>query len=128
LAKLSPHVSWHDNYSEFIARTNPSMAKGIFSSNLWSGSAVFKCPDSTIDGNIKYSDNEIIPAMPADPFVGHNNVKGALASIIQSGQSYYDDAVVTKYKVNNVPLKINTKVFPTMTQLTWGLEIDGNKK
>ena len=100
-----------------MARTNPSLAKGIFSSMLWSGSAIFKCPDDTIDGSLQYSDNQLVSAMPADPFVGINNVKGAISSILSRGQLYYDQALVTKYTVNNVPLKINTNVNPAMKQL-----------
>ena len=116
-AKLSPHVQWFDNYSDFVARTNPSLDKGIFSSCLWTGSAIFECPDATIDSSLQYSDNQLVPAMPANPFVGINNVKGAISAIILRGPSYYELAMVTKYTVNNVPLKINTNVYPAMTGL-----------
>jgi hypothetical protein len=113
-----PHVTWVDNFSKFMARQVPTVAKGIFSSCLWAGEAAFECDpnqDAAFDMQIKILPNrKVKPAMPDDLLTHKDRIVNGLKHVLTNSRNYYDRSLVLKYDVRSIPLKVNTKVFPEM--------------
>ena len=118
LVKEGPHVTWVDNFSKFMARSVPTVAKGIFSSCLWTGEAVFECTNKSLDMAIKLDQRgEVIPAMPNNVLGNQQRVTEGIQYVLSSCRSYYDVSLVKKYDVRNIPLKIDTKRYPNMKRV-----------
>ena len=103
-----PHFLWWDNFSKNIARYCPSLHKGVYTSCLWTGSAVFACPDfDTIDHRVKRDeDDNVIPAMPDNLMEHRESVMRGLKQVFWQGRSRYSESLAYKHQVNVVPLKI----------------------
>ena len=103
-----PHFLWWDNFSKNIARYCPSLHKGVYTSCLWTGSAVFACPDfDTIDHRVKRDeDDNVIPAMPDNLMEHRESVMRGLKQVFGQGRSRYSESLAYKHQVNVVPLKI----------------------
>ena len=98
---------WIDNFSKTLARQCPSMSKGVYSSCLWTGMAVFSDDrHAGLDGTVQMADGRPVPAMP-DNIVQHSElVMAGLKFVHSEGRDYLHRSLVHKYGVNNIPLKI----------------------
>ena len=104
---------WIDNFSKFVSRSIPTVERGVFSQCLWTGVSLFDCPDATIDVAVKYDDDHnMIPAMPPHILLNQEVVQHTLHTVLQMGPRYYDQSLVKRYDVRNVPLKVDSKRFP----------------
>ena len=108
---------WVDNFSKFISRSIPTADKGIFSQCLWTGVSIFTLPgDGSNDGvsdDVKFDVNgRVVPAMPADLLQHRDDVTAAVHHVLTLGTNYLDVAAVSRYDVRNVPLKVDTNIFP----------------
>lgn len=103
-----PHFLWWDNFSKNIARYCPSLEKGVYTSCLWTGSAVFACPEhDELDHRvIRNNADEVIPAMPDNLLEHQHSVMRGLQQVFQQGRSRYAESLVYQHEVNVVPLKI----------------------
>ena len=108
---------WIDNFSKIISRSVPSFNGGVFSQCLWTGSALFNHPDSNIDDKVKYSDGQVVAAMPDDLFNHKDYVMSVIKYMTDRGRTYFDKSLVKKYTINNVPLKVNIQKFPQMSEI-----------
>jgi hypothetical protein len=109
------HYIWVDNFSKTIARTIPTLAKGVYSSMLWTGGALFVNPDPLMDDSVRVDAvGEIIPAMPNSLLDGRRVVQTAVTQILAEGKVYLKNSLVHKYTVNMIPPKIDTKQHPEM--------------
>ena len=109
-----PHVIWLDNFSKIIARSVPSLRGGVFSQCLWTGVALFTHPNPNINDKIRYSDNNVIPAMPDSIFTHRESVIDTIKYVIGNDHDYFQRSLVNKYQVNNIPLKVDVKRYPDM--------------
>jgi len=112
-----PHVLWIDNFSKHIARSIPSTDKGVYSSCLWTGVAVFAHPNKTIDNSVKVVNGVVRSAMPDDIFSVRSSVRYNLSYIMNEDENYYDQSLVKKYNINSIPLKVDVKQFPEMSNV-----------
>ena len=113
-----PYVSWWDNFSKFHRRSVPDLKNDVFSSCLWTGVTVNEYTGPVVDVGIRHDDQkDVIPAMPDDLFAHLHIVKQGISMIYDGGKSMYDTSLVKKYSVNNIPLKIDTKVFPNLAPI-----------
>ena len=105
---LYPHMLWWDNFSKNIARYCPTLGGGVYSSCLWTGSAVFSSPEFRhLDSSVKFDpDGAVIPAMPEDLFANRFAVLQGLTRVFQQGRSRYSYSLSYKHQVHVVPLKI----------------------
>ena len=55
--------------------------------------------------------------MPDNMFVHTNSVKTAIQYFVGHGQCYYDQSLVVKYQINNVPLKVDVDKHPEMKNI-----------
>ena len=102
---------WLDNFSKFVAKSVPTARKGVVSSCLWTGKAVFQNADMhNLTSRLQYNGNEIVPAMPDDILTHKHEVMVAIDFVMQGIRTYYDRSLVRRYDIRNVPPKINTKV------------------
>ena len=109
------YVQWWDNFSKFNSRSVPTVLKDVFASCLWTGVTVNEYTGRNVDVNIRLDPTgEVIPAMPNDLFDYQTVVVGSIAHIHDEGRKYYDKSLVVKYDVLNVPLKVDTKLFPAV--------------
>lgn len=117
-----PHITWLDNFSKFVSRSIPTLDQGLYSSCLWTGEAVFHCDDldENISDAIKFNAmGEVVPAMPDELLsdsVKHS-VQNALQYVHSQGRHFFEDSLVNRYNINNVPLKIDTVRYPEMKQI-----------
>ena len=96
-----------DNFSKTLARQCPSMAKGVYSSCLWTGMAVFSDPrHADLDDTVQMVDGRPVPAMPDDIVQYKEQVMVGLKFVHLQGRCYLRRSLVHKYGVNNIPLKI----------------------
>ena len=108
-----PHFMWIDNFSKFLARSIPTLAKGLFSSCLWTGHAAFPCANTLISDEVRYDDQKnVIPAMPDDLLQHQDGITSLLTQVLAEGSKLYDSSLVKQFDVRNVPLKIDTTRFP----------------
>ena len=98
---------WLDNFSKTLARQCPSIAKGVYSSCLWTGMAVFSDPrQAGLDDRVQRVNGRAIPAMP-DRITQHSQqVLDGLRFVHAEGRNYLHRSLVQKFGVNNIPLKI----------------------
>ena len=109
---------WVDNFSKFIARQVPTTGKGIFSSCLWTGVAVFECDNQQLDLSIKRSPNGTVrPAMPNDLLANRRSVVDGIKQVLRGSRNYYDVSLVQKYDVRCIPLKVNTKIHTNVAHI-----------
>ena len=103
-----PHFLWWDNFSKNIARYCPSIARGVYTSCLWTGSAVFAGAEhEVLDHRVRRNNaNEVIPAMPDNLLEHQPSVMRGLQRVFGQGRSRYAESLVYKHQVNLVPLKI----------------------
>ena len=110
-----PHVLWYDNFSKFRAHSIPTVKKNVFSECLWTGVSVNEHPDPDLDMKLRFdADNNLIHAMPSDIFECKHDVHTGIMTIYAEGSRYFEQSIVNRYKVNNVPLKIDVQRFPEM--------------
>ena len=108
------HFIWVDNFSKFMARSVPTLNSSVYSSCLWTGMAAFSC-DTQFDTTIAHDvEGNTVPAMPDDLFQYAPTVKAAIHWTVNNSRTYYDQSIVKRYDVRNVPPKIDTKRWPTM--------------
>ncbi len=105
---------WLDNFSKIFSKSVPSLQGGVFSQCLWTGVALFTHPDVTIDDTIKYDEHQVIPAMPDNMFIHQDTVSDTIQFMVEEGCEYFAKSLVYEYSVNNVPLKVDTKRYPSM--------------
>ena len=58
----------------------------------------------------------VVPAMPSDLFAHQALVLQAIDEIYNEGKECYDKSLVKRYDVVNVPLKVDTKRFPSLAE------------
>ena len=106
---------WWDNFSKFHGRQVPTVKKDIFASCLWTGVTVNEYIGPPVDVSIRYDAvGAVIPAMPDDLFVQQGRMLQGIGEIYAEGKEFYDKSMVKKYDIVNVPLKVDTKRFPTL--------------
>lgn len=118
----SPHVIWLDNFSKFKAHSIPTIRKDIFASCLHTGMTVNEYVQQLDDGKQNKvsmqvqltEEKEVIPAMPDDLMSFSESVMPSIKQVYDMGTSYYSESLVLKYDINNIPLKIDVKVFPEL--------------
>lgn len=112
------HVMWWDNFSKILSRSVPSIHSGIFSQCLWTCMAAFRYRgDVRVSIDVVRSDNEIVPAMPADILMYKNNVKQGITWVMTNSRRLYDDSLVRSYDINNIPPKVNVNVHTQLRQV-----------
>lgn len=112
------HYIWVDNFSKTVARTIPTLAKGVYTSMLWTGGALFVNPDPFMDDSVRVDAvGEIIPAMPNSLLDGSRVVSAAVTQILAEGKEYLAKSLVHKYTINMIPPKIDTKQHPEMKSI-----------
>lgn len=106
--RAGPHTLWIDNFSKNSGYQIPDLAKGVFASSLWTGSALKQYPHN-IDLRPKLNDDgDMIPIMPDDPFVHALRLQRVFNTYIKQPQNpmmRHATSMVAKWQVNNVPLK-----------------------
>ena len=111
------HVRWIDNFSKMFRKQVPD-AQHVYHSCLWTGTAVFVCEDPNISTDLcTQPDGTVVPAMPDDITEFQDDVFNAVQYIVNNSRKYYDDSLVLKYDVRNVPPKIDTKRFPHLAHV-----------
>ena len=94
-------MRWLDNFSKCYAVAMQSVASGAFRDCAWTGDAfkVYVGPD--VDISLRS------PGMPDDVFSPRNmaNTRRRMVEISGTGWLLYDNSMVKKFNVNNVPLK-----------------------
>ena len=107
-----PNVRWLDNFSKMFRKQIPDSAH-VYNSCLWTGTAIFICEDISISTDlILRPDGSILPGMPDDITEFRDAVVEAVTYIIDNSRSYYDQSLVLKYDVRNIPPKVDTKRHP----------------
>ena len=107
------HFLWIDNFSKFIARSIPTTDKGVYSQCLWTGVAVFHSDKTTYSDEIKYDEyKQMVPAMPGNLLQHRPSVETTVRNVLTFGNECYDNSLVCKFDVRNIPLKIDTNEYP----------------
>ena len=76
------------------------------------------CEDPNISTDLyTQPDGTVLPAMPDDITEFQDDVLNAVQYIVNNSRKYYDDSLVLKYDVRNVPPKIDTKRFPHLAHV-----------
>ena len=115
----SGHYSeWWDNFSKFMARQVPTIKKDIFASCLWTGVTVNEYVGPPVDVSVQFdATGEVIPAMPNDLFAHQALLFQGIDDIYKEGREYYNNSLVKRYDVVNVPLKVDTTRFPGLADV-----------
>lgn len=91
------------------------MDKSVFSTCLWTGVSLFACTDPGVSDRVVLDQNDrVVPAMPNNILLYQEAVYQALQFFANKGYRQYDNSLVVRYDVRNIPLKIDTKRFPNM--------------
>jgi hypothetical protein len=85
---------------------------GSYNQCLWTGVAIFSHPNPNIDDSVKYSDGDVISAMPDSILTHQSTVRDTIRYVIDKDMYYFDESLVKKYQVNNIPLKVDSKKYP----------------
>lgn len=112
-----PHYLWIDNFSKTLARSIPTMAKDVYSSNLWTGIAVFGSPSFVGVDNVRYANGDVVDAMPKDLFGTADSVTAALKYVHEENKLLFNESMVNRYRITNIPMKVDTKLYPHMKEL-----------
>ena len=112
--KQSAHVLWYDNFSKFHAHSVPTLRKDVFSSCLWTGVTINEYIGPEVNMDVKFNNNSVVPAMPVNILDQQATVHRWVMSMYGLGKEYYDESMVKKYNINNIPLKINLKRYPNL--------------
>ena len=108
-------AQWWDNFSKFQARQVPTVRKDIFASCLWTGVTVNEYSGPPVDVSVRHDDNgAVIPAMPDDLFAHQAKMLLAFDEIYKEGKEFFNNSLVKRYDIVNVPLKVDTKRFPNL--------------
>jgi hypothetical protein len=111
------HVRWIDNFSKVFRKQIPDSAH-VYNSCLWTGTALFVCDDPTISTDLVMQLNgNVLPGMPNDITEFKQEVTDAVSYIVNNSRKHYDDSLVLKYDVRNIPPKIDTKRFPHLAHV-----------
>ena len=106
-------VQWWDNFSKFTRKSVPTISKDVFGTCLWTGVTVNAYEGPVVDISVRRDQaGVIVPAMPENLFEHQTTIIDSIKYIYNEGMDYYDRSKVKKYDVINIPLKIDTKVFP----------------
>lgn len=94
------------------------MDKSVFSSCLWTGVSLFACTDPSLSDRVVLDQNHrVVPAMPNNILLYQEAVYQSLQFFVERGYRQYDNSLVVRYDVRNIPLKIDTKRFPDMKRI-----------
>ena len=107
-----PHVLWVDNFSKVFRKSIPRASDGTYNSCLWTGFAAFVAPDSNVKSTLmKMPSGHIVPGMPSriGSVTSIRQVKAGIVYVHSNIRTYYDQSVVLRYDVRNVPPKIDTR-------------------
>ena len=108
-------VQWWDNFSKFQARQVPTIKKDIFASCLWTGVTVNEYTGPAVDVSVRLDNDGIVtPAMPDNLFEYQDIMMQGIHEIYNEGRAYYNESLVKRYDIVNVPLKVDTKRFPDL--------------
>jgi hypothetical protein len=121
--KRHAHVGWWDNFSKFLKFGVPTLQKNVFASCLWTGVTINEYKGPEVDIDIKYVDNNIVPAMPDNILLMRDRVMRKLERACDSCNDYFPKSLVKQFNVCNIPLKIDTAKFPGMKDV---IESDRN--
>ena len=107
-ALQGPCMIWMDNFSKTLARQCPSLAKGVYSSCLWTGVAVFSDPQlDGMDVTVRRdAQGRVVPAMPGNLIQQQQQVMEGLQFVHSGGRGYLTHSLVQQFGVNTIPLKI----------------------
>jgi hypothetical protein len=115
-AKTRAHFLWIDNYSKYVARNVPNADAALYSSMLWTGSVVFVCRDPNLSDRVVFNEaQQVVPAMPSDVGTHRATVLAGLTDVLAEGYMLFDDSLVKKFNINNIPMKVNVKQFPELS-------------
>jgi hypothetical protein len=115
---LRPHVLWYDNFSKFRSHSIPTIRKDVFSECLWTGVTINEYTGPDVDTSLKYNgNNELINAMPSDVFEFKDKVHKQIFDAHGKDTEQFEDSFVYRYRVNNIPMKIDGKRFPHMDMI-----------
>lgn len=100
-----PHTVWVDNFSKTLGRQLPSIEHGAWSNCLWTGVALkkYEGPPLTLK-TITDDQQEIIPAMPEDPFEYEQSLRDLWNANVPQ-EEYIEKSLMTRWSVCNVPPK-----------------------
>ena len=101
-----------DNFSKVFRKSIPTASDGTYNSCLWTGFAAFVAADSNTHTTLKkFPSGNIVPGMP--PLIcapsSIRQVKAGIVYVHSNIRTYYDQSVVLRYDVRNIPPKIDTK-------------------
>ena len=115
-----PHVLWVDNFSKTFRKSIPKASDGTYNNCLWTGFAAFVAADSNIQMTLKKNHSgKVVPAMPSKICTPSSilQVKAGITYVHSSIRTYYDQSVVLRYDVRNIPPKIDTKRHVEMSSI-----------
>jgi hypothetical protein len=107
---LGSHYLWIDNFSKFLRKTTPTVAKDVYATCNWTGVAAFENTDPNVNDHVVRRQDGVVPAMPNNILQCNSSVRAAIKQLMTEDRNYYDRSVVKRFDVRNVPPKINTKI------------------
>ena len=113
-----PHVSWWDNFSKFHRHNVPTLLRPVFASCLWTGCTINEYVGPSVSMQL-VPDNAggVTAAMPDNLFECKESVDSGIALILGEGFNAFQDSLVNRYHVNNVPLKIDESKYDELKTL-----------
>ena len=113
----SAFVQWWDNFSKFCRRSVPTVKKDVFGTCLWTGITVNEYTGPPVHTTVRTdAAGYVIPAMPKNLFTHQRVVLAGISHVHDQGKNYYQSSLVKKYDIINVPLKVDTKRFPSLAE------------
>jgi hypothetical protein len=104
--KEKAYTLWIDNFSKIRKFQIPHLNIGVWRDCLWTGFALRQHKGADIDMSIlRNQDQEVIPAMPDDPFEFELSLKTIFRNRAAKDVMQLSNSNVNTWKVNNVPLK-----------------------
>lgn len=104
--KEKAYTLWIDNFSKIRKFQIPHLDIGVWRDCLWTGFALREYKGDDIDMGILRSDsNEVIPAMPNNPFQFETSLKATFRQFAAANMEQLEGSNVHLWQVNNVPLK-----------------------
>lgn len=115
---------WGDNFSNVMANQFVTIHVGNCRVLLWTAMGVIKAP-STVPLSLSCDldqDNNPIPSISVDPFVGVDVLKRYLRALDRQGFNYWFDSICVRKNVDNVPPYPDPHNYPVSSKIRNNLE------